>query len=570
VAAAATPTRLARAARRAASEAARPRGAAALAGVLALALYLFGPPGGDAAAHLYQTQVWRDQGWELWDNFWYSGRYAQVNYSLSYYPLAALLGTATVVAGSAAAAAGAFAAIVRRQWPALATGPVLAFALVGPLGVVAGTYPFQLGMAFALGALASLGAGRAGWTFALIVLTGLAHPLALLFALVVLGAVALTSGRWWREPRWRWLAAGAVAVGAAQGLLMRAFASDGARYPFSPQAALAIALFCGAGVLLTRGIHGQRQLRALFLAYGAVAAAAFLISSPLGGNVERLILLMGTPLLLLPLAARRFRPRGIALACVAAALAWQAFPAVAGWSTASAARANQEEYWYPVIAFLDQHPDPNHRVEVVATADNWEAFHLARRGVPLARGWFRQDDFPGNAVLYEPLTPRGYQAWLRRVGVRYVFLPDDPLDYSGRNEAELLESGDSGLDLVARIGGWTVYELPDPTPIATPAGRQAHGPDAVEVLGMTQDTITLRVAGPGRYRLRLSYTPYWRVVRGLACVGPATPSGTELRTVGAGVIKLRFAVRLGKIVGAVLGSEHTCGTPPKGATAPES
>ena len=82
---------LARAARRAVAEATRPRGAAALAGLLALLLYLFGPPGGDAAAHLYQTQVWRREGWELWDNFWYSGRYAQVNYSLLYYPLAALL-----------------------------------------------------------------------------------------------------------------------------------------------------------------------------------------------------------------------------------------------------------------------------------------------------------------------------------------------------------------------------------------------------------------------------------------------------------------------------------------------
>ena len=401
-------------------------------------------------------------------------------------------------------------------------------------------------------------------------LAGLAHPLALLFALVVLGAVALTSGRWWREPRWRWLAAGAVAVGAGQGLLLRAFAADGARYPFAPQAALAIALFCGAGVLLTRGIPGQRPLRALFLAYGAVAAGAFIVSSPLGGNIERLILLMGTPMLLLPLAARGFRPRGIALACVGAALAWQAFPAVAGWSTASASRADREEYWYPVIAFLDRHHDPNHRVEVVATADNWEAFHLARRGVPLARGWFRQDDFPGNAVLYEPLTPRAYEEWLRRVGVRYVFLPDDPLDYSGRNEAKLLRDGASGLDRVAKVGGWTVYELPDPTPIATPTGRQEHPPDAVEVLSMTSDSMTLRVAGPGRYRLRLSYTPYWRVVRGLACVGPAEPSGTEIRTVGAGVITLSFRVRLGKLVGAVLGSENSCAHPESSPKGPES
>ncbi len=157
------------------------------------------------------------------------------------------------------------------------------------------------------------------------------------------------------------------------------------------------------------------------------------------------MLLMGVPLLLLPMAARGFRPRGIAVACLAAVFMWQALPAVAGWRTATESRAADETFWYPVIGWLAEHPDPDHRVQVVATADNWEAFHLARRGVPLARGWFRQDDFPANAVLYGELTRRTYDTWLRRTGVRYVFLPDEPLDYSAANEATLLRSGYSGL-----------------------------------------------------------------------------------------------------------------------------
>ena len=121
-----------------------------------------------------------------------------------------------------------------------------------------------------------------------------------------------------------------------------------------------------------------------------------------------------------------------------------------------------------MIAFLGTHADPDHRVQVVATADNWEAFYLARRGVPLARGWFRQDDFPANAVLYGKLTPQRYDTWLRRTGVRYVFLPDDPLDYSARNEAALLRSGASGLRKVASTGGWTVFELPGGRPPSPP------------------------------------------------------------------------------------------------------
>jgi hypothetical protein len=263
---------------------------------------------------------------------------------------------------------------------------------------------------------------------------------------------------------------------------------------------------------------------------------------------------MGAPLLLLPLAARGFRPRGIATACLAGVVLWQALPAVAGWRTATESRAQHEDFWYPVVAFIQQHEDPDFRVQVVATADNWEAFHLAKRGVPLARGWFRQDDFPANAVLYEePLTARTYETWLRRTGVRYVFLPhDEPLDYSARNEAELLESGASGLTEVARIGGWTVFELPRATPIATPA-------DHVQVLSLTSSSISLRVTRPGIYRLRLRYTPYWRVERGEACAAPREPWGTELRVARAGLVRLSFDVRLGTFVGAVFGSEGGCG-----------
>ncbi|HSJ74303.1 MAG TPA: hypothetical protein VK904_08295, partial [Miltoncostaeaceae bacterium] len=513
------------------------------------------------------TESWREHGWQLWDNFWYAGRYAQVNYSLLFYPLAALLGTPTVVVASCGGAAAAFAALVRRRWPAIATGPSVTFALLVPLAVAAGTYPFLLGLALALGSLVALAAGRRMLALGGVVATAAAHPLALAFLLAGLLAAALTAPGWWRSRGNRVLAAGTVAVAGVQALLLRGFASTDARYPFDPKDALAIAGFCVAGLLLTHGLSDQRPLRALFLLYAGLGALAFALSSPLGGNVVRLLLLMGAPLLLLPLAARGFRPRAIASVVLLGALMWQALPAVAGWKTAVDSRAQNEDFWFPAIAFLEEHADPNHRVQVVATADNWEAFYLAKRGVPLARGWFRQDDFPANEVLYqEPLTARRYETWLRRVGVRYVILPRDPLDYSAENEAELLRSGASGLRQVSRVGGWTVYEVPDATPIATPA-------DGVEVLSLTSSSVTLRASRPGVFRLRLRYTPYWRVERGVACAAPRRPWGTELRVARAGVIRLSFDVELGTFVGAVLGSQGGCaaevyGPPAPGAPAP--
>jgi hypothetical protein len=378
---------------------------------------------------------------------------------------------------------------------------------------------------------------------------------------VVLIAVAGASRGWWRTRGNVVLAAGAGIVAGAQALLLRGFSTHGARYPFDARDAIAITGFCVVGLLLTRGLPDQRLLRAVFLGYAVLAAAAFAVSSPLGGNAERLIMLMGAPLLLLPLAARGFRPRGITVVCLVGVLMWQTMPAVAGWRTAAESRAQDTTFWYPVIAWTEAHRDPDHRVQVVATADNWEAYYLARREVPLARGWFRQDDFPANAVLYEDLTARRYAAWLRRTGVRYVFLPDDPLDYSATNEAALLRSGRSGLDEVAHIGGWTVYELPRPTPIATPA-------DGISVVELSSNAVTLRVSEPGVYRLRLRYTPYWRVERGTACASPREPWGTDLRVTEAGLVRLSFEVRLGTFVDAVLGGQGGCGTPVLGPPAP--
>ena len=539
----------------------RPLGAAVIAAVLACALVLFGPPGGDEAAHLYLTQSWRDHGWELWDNFWYSGRYAQVNYSLIFYPLAALLGWGTVVVGSCAAAAGAFAALLQRRWPALATGSALAFAVLVPLGALAGTYPFLLGLATALWALALLDAGRRGLALAGVLVTALAHPLALAFLLVVLIAVAFASPGWWRTRGNLALGGGTAVVAGSQMLLLRGFSTGDTGYPFDPKDAIAIAGFCAVGLLLTRNLPDQRLLRAVFLGYAALGVAAFALSSPLGGNAVRLILLMGAPLLLLPLAARGFRPRGLTVVCLIGMLMWQTIPAVAGWRTSAESRAQDKTFWYPVISFVEAHGDPDYRVQVVATADNWEAYYLARRDVPLARGWFRQDDFPANAVLYDELTPRSYAAWLRRTGVRYVFLPDDPLDYSATNEAVLLRSGMSGLDEIAHVGAWTVFELPRATPIATPA-------EGISVVSLDSSSVSLRVREPGVYRLRLRYTPYWRVEAGTACASPREPWGTDLRVTEPGLVRLSFDLRLGTFVDTVLGGQGGCGTPMLGPPAP--
>ena len=106
--------------------------------------------------------------------------------------------------------------LIRRQWPSLATGPIVAFTLLAPLAAMAGTYPFLLGLALALSALVALQSGRLVLCTLATLLTALAHPLALVFLLLVIGGLAATTRGWWREPRKRWLAAGLVSVGVLQ------------------------------------------------------------------------------------------------------------------------------------------------------------------------------------------------------------------------------------------------------------------------------------------------------------------------------------------------------------------
>jgi hypothetical protein len=82
--------------------------AIAVAGLVGLAIGLAGLGGVDDAAHRYQASVFSVDGWTAWDNYWYAGRYGVVNYSLLFYPLAAVLGVVTVAVLAVTASAGSY------------------------------------------------------------------------------------------------------------------------------------------------------------------------------------------------------------------------------------------------------------------------------------------------------------------------------------------------------------------------------------------------------------------------------------------------------------------------------
>jgi hypothetical protein len=527
----------------------------ALAGALVVVLLTFVPLSGDAPSHLFQTWLYRHGGFQLWNNLWYAGRYEFVSYSVLYYPLAALTGELPVLVVSAAALAASFAAVCRREWSGAARGPAIAFACTTPfVSIVSGSYPFTAGAACAALALLAL-QRRHRLLFGVAVVGALGFsPLAFAVLLALLAGLLLGHPQPTLAARRHWTALAVVVIVLLAGVLaQRAFPSGGI-YPYNPTDAVVVVLFSLAGLYVTGRSPRARALRTLFVAYLILNLVAFLFKSPVGSNATRLFAVAGAPLLWLAANVSRQRSRAVVLPLLAATAALQVGPWIRDAYSAWGNPAASAGYWRPAVQYLRRQGDDQHRVEAVATWGHWEAYYLARAGFPLARGWFRQDDFPENRVLYDHhLTATAYDHWLRLLGVRFVVLPDTTLDYSSAAEARLLRSGRSGLELVSASRHLRIYELPGAAPIVSaPAGA-----DAV-LIRLGSSEIEFSASAPGRYLVRVRYTPYWKPAGPPACVSSGPDGMTEVRTPAAGIVDLHLAPSLTTVADAVTSTGSGC------------
>jgi hypothetical protein len=513
---------------------------AAAAGLLAALLVWLGPPGTDLAAHVYQRTLFIEHGFVLWNNFWYGGRYSFVNYSVLYYPLAAAIGIRALAVLTVAVGVIAFAAVVRHEWESHSRWAIRAFAFVWALLVVSAAYPFMLGMTLALLALWSLQQDRR-WVFAgLTLLTLAASPMAFVMLVVFLGGVALA--RRGEHRRFAAPAAAIAAIGAFEFLLRRMFPGRGT-FPFSLEEFLAAGAFCVTGVVLTWKVAAARTLRWTYVVYFVACTAAFTISSPVGENIARLRF-VAAPIAILTLSLRRWQPRFLCAIALVLALSWNLTPLAASFIHGVNDPAARAAYWAPAISYLKRNLRPSYRVEAVDTAGHWPADFLARARIPLARGWFRQEDFPQNRVLYGQLGAKTYVAWLKRVSVRYVVLTSASPDYSARAEERVLRSGRSGLPVVYRTRTTTIFEVPSPRPLISPPAR---------VLSLGYSSIKLAVPAEGNYRLNVTYAPYWHTRAG--CL-TSTPDGmTELTVRRTGIVTLQFAVTATRALEALVGTQ---------------
>jgi hypothetical protein len=516
--------------------------AASFAALLAWA----GPPGTDLAAHVYQRAVFLDHGFTLWNNFWYAGRYSFVTYSLLYYPLAAVVGIRLLAVATIATATLAFAALVWRQWGPQARWSSRTFAVVWAGLVLSAAFPFALGAALALLALWALQARRP-WLFAgLAALAAAASPVAfLLLTLIVVGlGIGQHSDRWLRVMA----GTGLLIVVVFEGLLWRAFSGAG-RYPFSTAELAAACAYCALSTAFAWRVAELRGLRWVFPVYGVACLAFFLWSSAVGENIVRLRY-VAIPLSVLVLSMRRWRPRIPALIVLGLAISWNVTPLAESYVNAQDDPAAKAAYWQPAISYLHTHLTPSYRVEAVDTTGHWPALYLARADIPLARGWFRQDDFPQNEVLYDHPGPKAYVGWLRRLGVKYVVLTDAPVDYSARGEAALLRGGRSPLRPVFTSLHLTVYAVPNATPILT-------GRSGARVVLLTESRIVVAAERAGKYRLAVRFSRYWRPSAG--CASRTADGMIRLAIPRPGRVSLKFAPNAESALAALTGgSSRTC------------
>jgi hypothetical protein len=290
---------------------------------------------------------------------------------------------------------------------------------------------------------------------------------------------------------------------------------------------------------------GQRLLWIGGVVYLVACVACVGVHAPMGANVERYGVLLAGPLLLCALqsSGRRLsslQNAGVAVVALVGIGVWTVWGPVRETEAVAGNLSTSASYYVPVERFVATHGASTVRVEVPFTRGHWEAAWLAPK-VSLARGWEKQlDERYDGVLLGRNLTGGDYHRWLDAEAVRYVALPDAPLDPSSAGEGRLIEAGLPYLREVEHTRHWRIYEVRHATPLA-------QGPGALTAVG--HDWFSLRARAAGRFLVRVRYTRYFTVTSGAACVGEAPGGWTEVSAPRAGTVTVSARFSLDRALG---------------------
>jgi hypothetical protein len=527
--------------------------AVALSSLLALAMLLWNPQVGDLAAQIFRTELFQHAGLAIWNGSWYGGHYT-LTYSFLFPPLASLLGPQLVGTISVIASSYFFDRLVRDRWGIPARWATLWFA-AGVVTLLAdGQLTFALGVACGLAALRCLQVRRDKLAFAAAAACALSSPVAAAF----LGGIVLV-GVLERGRPFNRVAAGAAGIALGLVLLPNLAFPESGQFPFAFSSYVAIPLFCGGALFVTRGLgEEERQLRWALVGYVLAATLLLLAPNPLGGNAVRLGALFGGPVLAAVILARRPRLDAFSVLVLSLAMAgglyWQVTASVSQIARSVGDPSTSREYFQPPARWLRAHGGAGVRVEVPPTANHWESAYLATQ-FELARGWLRQLDTTRDDIFYDDesqLTAGSYQHWLHRNAISYVALPDAPLDYSSVAERRLILSAPRYLDLRWRSPHWRIYAVRNPQPLVEPMGGAA-----AHALWVGRQSFGLDVTRPGDFLVRVNFTPYWSIARGAGCL-LRHGEWTIAHASHPGILRVSADFSLGRAWNAVTGARKTC------------
>jgi hypothetical protein len=214
---------------------------------------------------------------------------------------------------------------------------------------------------------------------------------------------------------------------------------------------------------------------------------------------------------------------------------WQWAPSGSIVTSPSSDPELHQSFYQPLLQELTALAPGPVRLEVPPTLEHWEAAFLAPH-VSLARGWERQLDVANNPIFYTAgaLTPTSYEGWLDTNGITWVALPTGPLDYAGKAEAQLLNSGQvPGLQLVWETPQWRLWRV---------NGSPGMVTGAATLTSLEPDHLTLQVRQPGPITVRVHYTAFWTVSTGTACLAAAPGGWTAVHALTTGPVELSAAV----------------------------
>ena len=491
-----------------------------LAAVLAAVYLVWEPASQDLAAAVFRTELFEEHGFLLWNDQWYSGHHL-LSYSVTYPPLADLLGVRLSAALAVVAGAALFAALAGRRFEGIrALIPSLWFAAALASWLLTGRMPFLVAVPFGLAAVLAADRDRLALAGTMAALCTLASPVAGLF--VGLGGVAIWLAGARRRGVW-------IALGAAIPIIVLNLAFPvGGEEPFVFSAFIAIPIVVAVALWLVPREHAALRIAAIL--YVLLALAVFVVPNPLGGNVTRLGALVAGPVLALVLWPRG---RWVVVAVSLPLVYWQLVAPVRDVGKGANDPATERAFFEPLLGALDRETagEPTIRIHVPPTENRWEAAFVAPR-YPLVRGWLRQlesDDF--ELFTEDRLTAVAYQEWLTEHAVSYVAVPDAELDYLAEDEVALIDGGLDYLDEVWSDENWRLYA------VMGAGGLLASG---IEKLGV--DRIEVDAAEAGARTLPVNWTRFWRVDAGAACVRESADGLLELDVAEPGPIEIAATV----------------------------